>query len=67
MSVAKVIEITSSSKTRVEDAVKSGVKKTSGTVKGIQGAWVNEVKAVTDGDGNVTEWRVNMRITFVVQ
>lgn len=67
MSVAKVIEIHSSSKTSVEDAVKSGLKKTSETVKGIQGAWVNEVKAVTDGDGNVTEWRVNMRITFVVQ
>ena len=67
MSVAKVIEINSSSKTSVEDAVKSGLKKTSETVKNIQGAWVNEVKAVTDGDGNVTEWRVNMRITFVVQ
>lgn len=67
MSVAKVIEINSSSKTSVEDAVKSGLKKTSETVKGIQGAWVNEVKVVTDGDGNVTEWRVNMRITFVVQ
>lgn len=66
MSVAKVIEITSSSKTSIEDAVKSGLKKTAETVKNIQGAWVNETKAVTDGDGNVVEWRVNMRITFVV-
>lgn len=67
MSVAKVIEITSSSKTSVEDAVKSGLRKTAETVKNIQGAWVNETKVVTDGDGNVTEWRVNMRVTFVVQ
>lgn len=67
MSVAKVIEITSSSKTSIEDAVKSGLKKTSETVKNIQGAWVNETKVVTDGEGNVVEWRVNMRVTFVVQ
>jgi len=28
---------------------------------------VNEIKAVTDDGGNITEWRVNLRITFVVQ
>jgi dodecin len=66
MSVAKVIEINASSRTSVEDAVKSGLKKTAETVKNIQGAWVNEVKAVTTADGDVIEWRVNMRVTFVV-
>ncbi len=67
MSVAKVIELNASSKTSVEDAVKSGLKKCAESVKNIQGAWVSEIKAVTDGDGNVIEWRVNLRITFVVQ
>lgn len=67
MSVAKVIEVFASSPTSVEDAVKSGLKKTSETVKNIKGGWVNEIKVVTDGDGNITEWRVNLRITFVVQ
>ena len=66
MSVAKVIELTSSSKTSVEDAVKTGLAKASETVKGIQGAWVNEIKVVTDGDGNVKEWRVNLKISFIV-
>jgi dodecin len=66
MSVAKVIEINASSRTSVEDAVKSGLKKTAETVKNIQGAWVNEVKAVTTADGDIVEWRVNMRVTFVV-
>jgi flavin-binding protein dodecin len=66
MSVAKIIEISSSSKVSVEDAVKSGLKKTSETVKNIQGAWVNEIKVVTDPKGNITEWRVNLRVTFVV-
>ena len=67
MSIAKIIEVTASSKTSVEDAVKTGLKKTAETVKGIKGAWVNEIKVVTDDAGNVQEWRVNLRITFVVQ
>ncbi len=67
MSIAKVIEVTSSSKTSVEDAVKMGLKKTAETVKGIKGAWVNDIKVVADESGNITEWRVNLRISFVVQ
>ncbi|GAB2503552.1 hypothetical protein GCM10027084_17400 [Pseudoxanthomonas sangjuensis] len=66
MSVAKVIEVTASSKVSVEDAVKVGLKKTAETVKNIKGAWVNETKVVTDDSGNITEWRVNLRISFVV-
>jgi flavin-binding protein dodecin len=67
MSVAKIIELSASSKTGVEDAVRVGLKKCAESVKNIQGAWVNEIKVVTDSEGNVTEWRVNMRVTFVVR
>ena len=66
MSVAKVIEINSSSSKSMEDAVQSGLSKTAETVKNIQGAWVNEIKVVTDGTGKVTEWRVNLKVTFIV-
>ena len=67
MSVAKIIEVNAASKTSMEDAVKVGLKKTSETVKNIKGAWVNEIKVVTDDGGNVTEWRVNLRISFLVK
>ncbi len=67
MSVAKIIEVNASSKASMEDAVKVGLKKTSETVKNIKGAWVNEIKVVTDDGGNVQEWRVNLRISFVVE
>ena len=67
MSVAKVIEITASSPDSVEDAVRTGLEKVAGTVKGIQGAWVNETKVVTGPDGDIREWRVNLRVTFIVQ
>ena len=67
MSIAKVIELSASSKTSMEDAVKSGLSKCAETVKNIQGAWVNEIKVVTNDDGSIQEWRVNLRISFVVQ
>jgi flavin-binding protein dodecin len=66
MSVAKVIELSSSSPKGVEDAVQKGLKKVSQTVKNIRGAWVNEIKVDTTEDGTVLEWRVNMRVSFVV-
>ncbi|WP_374604913.1 dodecin family protein [Arenimonas sp.] len=64
--VTKVIEVSSSSGKSVEDAVQLGLKKVASTVKGIKGAWVNEIKVITSDDGSITEWRVNMRVSFVV-
>ena len=65
MSVAKQVEITSSSGKSFEDAIRHGIKKTADTVKKIQGAWVKEQKVVVDGD-EVTEYRVTMKVTFLV-
>ncbi|QSX78418.1 dodecin family protein [Agrilutibacter solisilvae] len=67
MSIAKIIELNAASKTTLDDAVRAGLKKCAESVKNIKGAWVNEIKVVTDENGNVTEWRVNLRVTFVVQ
>jgi dodecin len=67
MSVAKVIEISSSSTKGIEDAVKHGLKRAATSVKNIKGAWVNEINVVTSDEGEVTEWRVNMRVSFVLE
>ena len=64
--VAKVIEISASSSKGIEDAVTGGLKKANRTVKKIKGAWLNEINVVTADDGSVLEWRVNMRISFLV-
>jgi flavin-binding protein dodecin len=66
MSVAKVIELSSSSSKGIEDAVQQGLRKVSQTVKNIKGAWVNDIKVTTGPDGTVIEWRVNMRVNFIV-
>ncbi len=65
MTVAKVTEIIASSPNSVEDAVREGVKRASKTIKGIQGVWVKDTKA-TVSDGQITEWRCTLKITFVV-
>ena len=67
MSIAKVIEFSSSSTKGVEDAVQSGLKKVAETVKNIQGAWISETKVVTDSAVTIKEWRVTLRVTFVVE
>jgi hypothetical protein len=46
--------------------VKEGLKRASKTINNIRGAWVNEIKVVCDDSGNVSEWRVNMRVSFVL-
>jgi len=66
MTVAKITEISSSSKKSFDDAVEVGIERASKTLKGIQGAWVNEMK-VTVKNGKVHEYRVNLRVTFVLE
>ena len=65
MSIAKTIEIIAASNAGVEDAVRKGISKASETVKGIEGAWVKDVKVIVKGM-DVTEWRVTLAVTFIV-
>ncbi|WP_341367223.1 dodecin family protein [Yoonia sp. BS5-3] len=65
MSVAKVTEIIASSSKSFDDAVENGIKKASKTLKGITGAWVADQK-VTVKDGKIDEYRVVMKVTFVL-
>ena len=65
MSVAKVIEITASSPTSFAEAARAGIAKASETVHGIRGAWVSEQQVVVENDA-ITEFRVTMRISFVL-
>ncbi len=66
MSVAKVTEISASSSTSFEDAVRTGIARASQTLDRIQGAWVKEQNIVCDGE-NITEYRVVMKVTFILK
>jgi len=64
--VAKVTEIIASSKKSFEDAVERGIARAGKNLKGIQGAWIDNLKVVV-ANGKVVEYRVNMRVTFVLK
>ena len=65
MSIAKVTELTASSSKSFEDAIQQGISRAAKTVRNIQSAWVNE-QSVVVRDGKVAEWRVNLRVTFLL-
>ncbi len=66
MSVAKVTEIISSSSKSFEDAVVKGIERADKTLANVQGAWVSEQKVVVE-KGKISEYRVTMRVTFVLK
>ena len=65
MSVARVTEVISSSKKGFDDAIEKGVKRASKTLKNVTSAWVKDQKCVVE-DGKITEYRVVMKITFII-
>jgi flavin-binding protein dodecin len=67
MSIAKVIEIKSASKNGLEDAIKTGLSKAAKSLDNVSGAWINGIKVSTDSKGRVTEWNVDMKVTFVLK
>ncbi len=66
MAVMKVIEILANSEKSWEDATKKAVKQASKSVKGIKSAFVQSQSVVVNND-EVTEFRVNLKVTFEVQ
>ncbi len=66
MSIAKVTEVIASSNKSFEDAVKAGVKRASKTLDNITSAWVSD-QSVKVKDGKVSEYRVNLKITFILK
>ena len=66
MSVARITEITASSDKNFEDAVQKGINRAAQTIQNITGAWVESQK-VTIKDGKIDQYRVNMKVTFVLK
>ena len=65
MAVLKVIELLSSSPSSWEEAAQNAVSEASKTVKNIRSCYVKEQTAIVK-DGNITEYRVNVKVTFAV-
>ncbi len=66
MSVARVTEIIAGSKKSFEKAVENGIDRASKTLKNVTGAWVESQKVVVE-EGKIVEYRVAMKVTFVLE
>jgi flavin-binding protein dodecin len=67
MSVARVTEIISSSEESFEDAVKRGMLRATQSLHNVRGAWIEGQKVVCNADGTIREYRVILKVTFVLE
>jgi len=66
MSIARTTEITSSSDKSFEDAVRKGIKRYAKTIDNVEGAWIKEQKVVVK-NGDISEYRVTMKVSFILK
>ena len=67
MSISKMTEIKSSSPTSFDDAMKKGIARAMKTLTNVRGAWIQNQEVLLDEKGKITEYRVQMKITFILE
>jgi len=66
MSVARITEVSSSSKKSFDDAIKQGVSRACETLSNVKSAWVSD-QEVRVNKGKIVEYCVKLKITFVLK
>ncbi|MFL6353911.1 MAG: dodecin family protein [Bryobacteraceae bacterium] len=66
MSVARITEISATSTKSFEDAIQQGIQRATATLRNVRSAWIKEQEVKVDNN-RVTEYRVTMKITFVLE
>ena len=66
MSVARVTEITASSKKSFDDAIRLGIARANKTLENVKGAWIKSQKVEIVNE-KIAEYRVTMKVTFVLK
>lgn len=67
MSVARVTEIKASSTKSFDDAIKQGVARATKTLKNVKSAWIQNQEVEVDEQGRVSEYRVHLKVTFILE
>jgi flavin-binding protein dodecin len=65
MSIAKVSEISATSPKSFEDAIEHGITRANKTLRNVKSAWIKE-QQVRVKEGSITEYQVNLMVTFVI-
>ena len=67
MSIARITEIKASSPVSFDDALKTGIARAHKTLKNVVSAWIENQEVVINPDGQISEYRVHLRITFILE
>jgi dodecin len=66
MAVARVTTITAASARSFQDATEEGLQRATKTLRGVTGFEVESLKGKVE-DGRVTEYRVTLNVTFILE
>ena len=66
MSVARVTEIKSTSAKSFDDAIRTGLARANKKLQNMKSAWIENQEVMLDDEGKITEYRVQMKVTFVL-
>lgn len=67
MAIARVTELKASSTKSFDDALRQGVARANKTLKNVKSAWVENQEVVIGDKGEIAEYRVHLRVTFVLE
>ncbi len=67
MSISRTTEIKSSSPVSFDDAIKKGIARAEKTLKNVRGAWIENQEILVGDSGKISEYRVQMKITFLLE
>ena len=67
MSVAKVSEVISSSSNSFDEAISEGLSRANKTLKNVRSAWIKDQEVMLDGNGSIREYRVTLKLTFILE
>ena len=66
MAVVRTTEIVAGSGKSFKDAMENGIKRATKTLDKVTGAWIQDQELVIK-DGKIDEFRVRMKVTFVLK
>jgi dodecin len=67
MSIVKVTEVKVSSTVSFDDAIKQGIIRAEKTLKNVKSAWVKDFEVMVGENGSISEYRVLMKVTFILE
>jgi flavin-binding protein dodecin len=66
-SVARVTEISATSDTSFEEAIRTGVARATESLRNVKSAWIKEQQVRVSEGGEIDQYQVNLMVTFVLE